>query len=72
MLYQRAFPFVGTADEIWHSTAPEVRDFVHGRIRRAGDSAIARMEPAAGVLGHTVPAPVVAPASAERSEHRGA
>jgi phospholipid/cholesterol/gamma-HCH transport system ATP-binding protein len=38
MLYEKAFPFVGTADEIWHSTRPEVRDFVHGRIRKAGDS----------------------------------
>ncbi|MCX4244690.1 ABC transporter ATP-binding protein [Paraliomyxa miuraensis] len=39
MLYQRAFPFVGTADEMWHSAAPEVRDFIHGRIRRAEQSA---------------------------------
>ena len=38
MLYQRAFPFVGTAEQMWHSTAPEVRDFIHGRIRRAGDT----------------------------------
>lgn len=39
MLYQRAFPFVGTADEMWHSTRPEVRDFVHGQIRKAGHHA---------------------------------
>lgn len=39
MLYQRAFPFVGTADDMWHSTKPEVRDFVHGRIRKAGHPA---------------------------------
>lgn len=39
MLYERAFPFVGTADEMWHSTRPEVRDFVHGRIRKAGHHA---------------------------------
>lgn len=56
MLYQRAFPFVGTADEIWHSAAPEVRDFVHGRIRKAGDSTAAPRLPAA----------------AEGSEHHGA
>jgi energy-coupling factor transporter ATP-binding protein EcfA2 len=38
MLYQRAFPFVGTSDEMWLSTRPEVRDFIHGRIRKAGAS----------------------------------
>ncbi|MCA9656014.1 MAG: ATP-binding cassette domain-containing protein [Myxococcales bacterium] len=38
MLYQRAFPFVGTAEAMWNSTAPEIRDFIHGRIRRAGAS----------------------------------
>jgi phospholipid/cholesterol/gamma-HCH transport system ATP-binding protein len=36
MLYKKSFPFVGTADEMWHSTRPEVRDFIHGRIRRRG------------------------------------
>lgn len=36
MLYERAFPFVGSADAMWNSNAPEVRDFIHGRIRRAG------------------------------------
>lgn len=39
MLHQRAFPFVGSADEMWHSTRPEVRDFVHGRIRKGGSEA---------------------------------
>lgn len=67
MLYQRAFPFVGTADQMWHSTAPEVRDFVHGRIRRAGDSVGGRIEPAA----HGGPAAPAQPAG-EGSEHRGA
>ncbi len=38
MLYQRAFPFVGPAEQMWRSTAPQVRDFIHGRIRRAGES----------------------------------
>ena len=35
MLYQRQFPFVGTADEMWNSQAPEVRDFIHGNLRKA-------------------------------------
>lgn len=35
MLYQRKFPFVGTADEMWNSQQPEVRDFVHGNLQRA-------------------------------------
>ena len=38
MLYERSFPFVGPAEQMWHSTAPQVRDFIHGRIRRAGSS----------------------------------
>jgi phospholipid/cholesterol/gamma-HCH transport system ATP-binding protein len=32
MLYDKAFPFVGTPDEISHSPVKSVRDFVHGRI----------------------------------------
>ncbi len=39
MLYERAFPFVGTAEQMWQSTAPEVRDFIHGTIRKASASA---------------------------------
>jgi phospholipid/cholesterol/gamma-HCH transport system ATP-binding protein len=35
MLYQKKFPFVGTADEMWNSDRPEVRDFIHGHLRRA-------------------------------------
>lgn len=36
MLFERAFPFVGTANEMWNSRRPEVRDFIHGHIRKAG------------------------------------
>jgi phospholipid/cholesterol/gamma-HCH transport system ATP-binding protein len=35
MLYQKRFPFVGTVDEMWNSARPEVRDFIHGNLRRA-------------------------------------
>lgn len=38
MLYEHAFPFVGPAEQMWNSTAPQVRDFIHGRIRKAGGS----------------------------------
>jgi len=38
MLYERAFPFVGSAEDMWTSRAPKVRDFIHGRIRRSADS----------------------------------
>ncbi len=34
MLYQRSFPFIGTVEQIWHSELAEVRDFVHGTLRR--------------------------------------
>lgn len=34
MLYQCSFPFIGSAEEMWTSRRPEVRDFIHGRIRR--------------------------------------
>lgn len=34
MLYQQRFPFVGTAQQMWHSEHPEVRDFIHGTLRR--------------------------------------
>jgi phospholipid/cholesterol/gamma-HCH transport system ATP-binding protein len=67
MLHQRAFPFVGTADQMWHSTAPEVRDFIHGRIRRAGDSFVSRLEPAMGVVS-----PGASVGAMERSEGHGA
>lgn len=39
LLYEHRFPFVGTADEMWHSPRPEVRDFIHGKIRRAHGAA---------------------------------
>ena len=35
MLYERRFPFVGTAEEMWHSPQREVRDFIHGTLREA-------------------------------------
>jgi phospholipid/cholesterol/gamma-HCH transport system ATP-binding protein len=35
MLYRKQFPFVGTVDEMWNSDRPEVRDFIHGNLRRA-------------------------------------
>jgi phospholipid/cholesterol/gamma-HCH transport system ATP-binding protein len=35
MLYEKRFPFVGTADEMWHSPQREVRDFIHGTLREA-------------------------------------
>ncbi len=38
MLYERAFPFVGPSEQMWNSSAPQVRDFIHGRIRKAGES----------------------------------
>ncbi len=34
MLYERSFPFVGTADQMWNSPQEEVRDFIHGTLRR--------------------------------------
>jgi phospholipid/cholesterol/gamma-HCH transport system ATP-binding protein len=34
LLHDHRFAFVGGADEIWHSEVPEVRDFIHGKIRR--------------------------------------
>ncbi len=35
MLYEKRFPFVGTADEMWQSPQREVRDFIHGTLREA-------------------------------------
>ena len=35
MLYEKRFPFVGTAEEMWHSPQREVRDFIHGTLREA-------------------------------------
>ncbi|MCH9685386.1 MAG: ATP-binding cassette domain-containing protein [Deltaproteobacteria bacterium] len=40
MLHECAFPFVGGAEQMWNSTAPQVRDFIHGRIRRARASGV--------------------------------
>jgi phospholipid/cholesterol/gamma-HCH transport system ATP-binding protein len=34
MLYDKRFPYVGTVDEMWHSSKAEVRDFIHGTLRR--------------------------------------
>lgn len=35
MLYEKRFPFVGTAEEMWESPHREVRDFIHGTLREA-------------------------------------
>ena len=35
MLYEKKFPFVGSAEEMWHSPQREVRDFIHGTLREA-------------------------------------
>ncbi len=35
MLYEKRFPFVGTAEEMWQSPKREVRDFIHGTLREA-------------------------------------
>lgn len=35
MLYEKRFPFVGTAQEMWQSPQREVRDFIHGTLREA-------------------------------------
>ncbi len=35
MLYEKRFPFVGTAEEMWNSPRTEVRDFIHGTLREA-------------------------------------
>lgn len=39
MLYQKRFPFVGPRDAMWNSEIPEVRDFIHGTLRRAAHGA---------------------------------
>lgn len=36
MLYEKKFPYVGTTQQMWHSEHREVRDFIHGTIRRHG------------------------------------
>ena len=30
MLYNRKFPYIGTPDELWNHSAPEVSDFIQG------------------------------------------
>lgn len=35
MLYNHKFPFVDTAEAMWNSARAEVRDFIHGNLRRA-------------------------------------
>jgi len=82
MLYQQAFPFVGTADEMWHSRRPEVRDFVHGRIRKGKtrDAAgVSTQGPAMTAEESMTAARRAADSTSagdsglgERSEHRGA
>jgi phospholipid/cholesterol/gamma-HCH transport system ATP-binding protein len=42
MLYERKFPFVGTTEQMWHSEHREVRDFIHGTLRRHGTGARAQ------------------------------
>jgi phospholipid/cholesterol/gamma-HCH transport system ATP-binding protein len=42
MLYERKFPFVGTTEQMWHSEHREVRDFIHGTLRRHGTAARAQ------------------------------
>ena len=32
LLYDKRFPYVGTADEMWRSPHQQVRDFIHGKI----------------------------------------
>jgi phospholipid/cholesterol/gamma-HCH transport system ATP-binding protein len=39
MLYEKRFPFVDTAQRMWKSERPEVRDFIHGHLRGADGSA---------------------------------
>jgi len=34
MLYEHKFPFVGTVAQMWNSKHAEVRDFIHGNLRR--------------------------------------
>ncbi|MBK6916633.1 MAG: ATP-binding cassette domain-containing protein [Deltaproteobacteria bacterium] len=34
MLFERRFPFTGTVEQMWHSAEAEVRDFIHGTLRR--------------------------------------
>ena len=45
MLYEKSFPFVGPAEEMWNSPRGEVRDFIHGTLRResAGETATEMM-----------------------------
>ena len=34
MLFEHKFPFIGTVPQMWHSKHAEVRDFIHGTLRR--------------------------------------
>ncbi|HWB74184.1 MAG TPA: ATP-binding cassette domain-containing protein [Nannocystaceae bacterium] len=38
MLYEKKFPYVGTTQQMWHSEHREVRDFIHGTLRRHGQA----------------------------------
>lgn len=44
MLYEHQFPFVGTVQQMWHSKHAEVRDFIHGTLRRQPHGAQAARE----------------------------
>jgi len=39
MLYEKRFPFVGTAEQMWNSPVDVVRDFIHGTLRGDNDGA---------------------------------
>jgi phospholipid/cholesterol/gamma-HCH transport system ATP-binding protein len=41
MLYGKKFPFVGPVEEMWRSPRPEVRDFIHGTLRKGQRQALA-------------------------------
>lgn len=60
MLYECAFPFVGPVDTMWNSRRTEVRDFIHGRIRRAGASGSF----AGGALAEVAPGQTLVPTTA--------
>ncbi|MBC8068730.1 MAG: ATP-binding cassette domain-containing protein [Deltaproteobacteria bacterium] len=50
MLYERSFPYVGPTEEMWNSKHREVRDFIHGTLRR-GPAAAKALAPEAGSHG---------------------
>ncbi len=38
MLYEKRFPYVGTTEQMWNSEHREVRDFIHGLLRRSANA----------------------------------